>query len=34
MTVLGLVEEGGTITRASHIVYSMFLDVRSLTPNH
>ena len=33
-TVLGLAEEGGAITRASHIVNSMFLDVRSLTPDH
>ena len=34
MTVLGLAGEGGAITRASHVVYSMFLDVRSLTPDH
>ena len=34
MTVLGLAEEGGAITHASHIVYFMFLDVCSLIPDH
>ena len=33
-TVLDVAEEGGAVTRASHIVHSVFLDVHSLIPDH